>query len=232
MSSPALPARTVTFYAQPEDRPVPFWRRSAALTAIVGLHAFALLVAFGMATTPELARPLQALTVRMLESTPKPAPEPPVPPKVEPPRPAQPRRASVAPPPVMTAAVATAAPPAFTVAPQPEPRPVESPPAPPAPPAPVALIAARFDADYLQNPKPAYPAMSRRQGEEGKVVLRVRVSAQGASLGVEIKQSSGHARLDEAARAAVEKWRFVPARQGSEAVESSVLVPLTFTLDN
>lgn len=74
--------------------------------------------------------------------------------------------------------------------------------------------------------------MSRRQGEEGKVVLRVRVSAQGAALTVEIKQSSGFSRLDEAARTAVEKWRFVPARQGSDAVESSVLVPLNFTLDN
>jgi protein TonB len=74
--------------------------------------------------------------------------------------------------------------------------------------------------------------MSRRLGEEGKVVLRVRVSAQGASLAVEIKQSSGHARLDEAARSAVERWRFVAARQGTEAVEATVLVPLNFTLDN
>lgn len=130
----------------------------------------------------------------------------------------------------MTAAATTAASaPSFTVAPQPEPRPVESRPAPPAP---AAIVAARFDADYLQNPKPIYPAMSRRQGEEGKVVLRVRVSSQGASLSVEIKLSSGYARLDEAARAAVEKWRFVPARLGNETVESSVLVPLNFTLDS
>ncbi|MBI4740076.1 MAG: energy transducer TonB [Betaproteobacteria bacterium] len=73
--------------------------------------------------------------------------------------------------------------------------------------------------------------MSRRLGEEGKVILRVRVGAQGASLAVDIRQSSGHPRLDEAARAAVEKWRFVPARQGGEAVEATVLVPLHFTLD-
>ncbi len=116
----------------------------------------------------------------------------------------------------------------FVVAPQPETRPIERVEAAPAP---APVIAARFDADYLQNPKPVYPALSRRLGEEGKVVLRVRVSAQGASLHVEIKQSSGYFRLDEAARAAVEKWRFVPARQGSEAVEASVLVPLHFTLD-
>jgi protein TonB len=48
---------------------------------------------------------------------------------------------------------------------------------------------------------------------------------------VEIKQSSGFSRLDEAARAAVERWRFIPARQGSETVDSSVLVPLQFALE-
>lgn len=218
------PEPGVSFYALPADEPLPFWRRSAALSSVIGLHALALLVAFGVAANPELAQPLQTMTMRMLEIAP-------TPPKLEPPKPppAAPRKAPVAPPPIMTAAPAAVAAPSFVVAAQPEPRPVELRPAPPAPP---AITAARFDADYLQNPKPVYPAMSRRQGEEGKVVLRVRVSAQGTSLSVEIKQSSGYTRLDEAARAAVEKWRFVPARQGADAVDSSVLVPLNFTLDN
>lgn len=93
-------------------------------------------------------------------------------------------------------------------------------------------IAVRFDAAYLHNPKPVYPVASRRLGEEGRVVLRVRVSAHGQPMEVDIKQSSGFPRLDEAARAAVERWRFVPARQGTEAVEASVLVPLHFSLDS
>jgi protein TonB len=211
----------MAYYALPADGRLPLWRRSAALITAVGLHVFALLLIVGVATQPELAQPLQALTVRMLEL----APTPPrvEPPKAKPPTPASPRKAPVAPPPIMTAAPAAAA------APQPEPRPVEIHIAPPAPP---PIVAARFDADYLQNPKPVYPSMSRRHGEEGKVVLRVRVGVQGTSLTVEIKQSSGHPRLDEAARVAVEQWRFVPARQGSEAVESTVLVPLHFSLDN
>lgn len=224
MNSSGVREPLVTFYAPPAEQRRPFWRRSAALSCVVGLHALALLVAFGIASTPELALPLQALTVRMLDLAP-------TPPKVEPPKPlpsSPPRKAPLAPP-VMTAAPAATSAPVFAVAPQPAPRAVEAPPAPPAPP---AIVAARFDADYLQNPAPMYPAASRRRGEEGKVVLRVRVSAQGTSLAVEIKQSSGFARLDEAARAAVEKWRFVPARQGSEAVEATVLVPLNFTLDN
>lgn len=228
MSSSVERDPAAAFYPLPATKRLPFWRRSAGLGSIVGLHAVALLVAFGMANNPELAKPLQTLTMRMLETTPpSPRVEPP-----KPPPPSPPRKAPLAPPPVMTAAATATAAPSFAVAPQPEPRPIEKPTAPPAPPAPPAIVAARFDADYLQNPKPVYPPMSRRQGEEGKVVLRVRVSAQGAALTVEIKQSSGFSRLDEAARTAVEKWRFVPARQGSDAVESSVLVPLNFTLDN
>ncbi|MER2625795.1 MAG: energy transducer TonB, partial [Accumulibacter sp.] len=114
---------------------------------------------------------------------------------------------------------------------------VDDQPAPAAAPAavaapPPALVGARFDADYLHNPKPVYPAASRRLGEEGRVLLRVRVSAQGLPLSVDIRQSSGSPRLDEAARAAVERWRFVPAKQGTEAVESTVVVPLQFTLDS
>ena len=64
------------------------------------------------------------------------------------------------------------------------------------------------------------------------MLLRVRVSAHGLPTEVEIKQSSGFPRLAEAARVAVERWRFVPARQGTEAVEASVLVPLHFSLDS
>jgi protein TonB len=51
-------------------------------------------------------------------------------------------------------------------------------------------------------------------------------------MSVEVKQSSGFIRLDDAARSAVERWRFVPAKQGGEAIEAWVLVPLHFTLDS
>ena len=91
-----------------------------------------------------------------------------------------------------------------------------------------ALTAARFDADYLHNPAPAYPAQSRRLKEEGTVLLLVRVSVEGTPLGVEIRNSSGFERLDEAGLQAVRQWRFVPAKRGSENVAASVLVPIQF----
>jgi protein TonB len=91
-----------------------------------------------------------------------------------------------------------------------------------------ALTAARFDADYLHNPAPAYPAQSRRLKEEGTVLLLVRVSVEGTPLSVEIRNSSGFERLDEAGLQAVRQWRFVPAKRGSENVAASVLVPIQF----
>lgn len=101
----------------------------------------------------------------------------------------------------------------------------------PAPPAPAAtLTQARFDADYLQNPAPAYPAMSRRLGEEGRVLLRVHVDASGRPIQIEVKTSSGSPRLDQSALDAVGRWKFIPARRGEEAIAAWVQVPIVFNL--
>lgn len=98
-----------------------------------------------------------------------------------------------------------------------------------APPAP-APTAPRFDAAYLDNPTPVYPPLSRRANEQGRVVLKVFVEASGAPSQVEVRTSSGFERLDKSAVAAVSRWKFVPARQGHDAVAASVLVPIVFSL--
>ncbi|MBQ7626510.1 MAG: energy transducer TonB [Rhodocyclaceae bacterium] len=92
------------------------------------------------------------------------------------------------------------------------------------------ITAAHYHADYLHNPPAAYPALSRRLGEEGTVRLRVRVGADGQALMVRLAESSGFARLDDSAREAVAHWRFVPARRGQEAIESEIIVPVIFSL--
>lgn len=89
---------------------------------------------------------------------------------------------------------------------------------------------AGFDADYLNNPAPVYPAAARRAGEQGRVLLLVKVSPQGQAEQVELRQGSGFSRLDEAAMTAVRQWRFVPARRGDEPIAASVIVPITFRL--
>jgi protein TonB len=93
------------------------------------------------------------------------------------------------------------------------------------------VVGAHFNAGYLNNPAPPYPPQSRRRGEEGKVILRVLVSKEGAALQVEVDTSSGSNRLDESALNTVRQWRFIPARRGGAAIDSWVRVPILFRLE-
>jgi periplasmic protein TonB len=97
--------------------------------------------------------------------------------------------------------------------------------------APAAIAPPRFDATYLQNPPPRYPLVARRRGEEGTVTLRVHVRRDGVPASVRLEKTSGSSVLDNAALEAVRAWRFAPARQGGEAVDAWVLVPIVFRLE-
>nr|WP_283773074.1 energy transducer TonB [Craterilacuibacter sp. RT1T] len=87
---------------------------------------------------------------------------------------------------------------------------------------------ADWRAGSLDNPAPVYPERARARGEEGRVVLRVEVGADGRVRDISILHSSGFPRLDRAARDAVERWRFTPARRGNRAVADRVDVPIRF----
>lgn len=89
----------------------------------------------------------------------------------------------------------------------------------------------RFDADYLDNPAPRYPPLSRRMREEGVVLVRVYVLPNGTPDVIELKKSSGSVRLDESALLAVKQWRFVPAVRAGEAIPAWVVVPVAFSLN-
>jgi len=91
---------------------------------------------------------------------------------------------------------------------------------------------ANFNANYGTNPKPKYPGIATSRGWEGTVRLLVKVSAEGDSEEVTVQHSSGHDVLDEAAIEAVERWNFIPAKQGDTPVSSSVVVPINFVLNN
>lgn len=134
-------------------------------------------------------------------------------------------RKPLEPAPVFSAAAEAPAP---YFAPPPAPEQI-APPAPVAPP--VVITPPNFNADYLRNPPPAYPYTARRQGLQGKVVMRVLVGTDGVPDQVQVRTSSGVAVLDEAALDAVRNWRFVPARQGAQPVAAWVLVPINFTLE-
>jgi protein TonB len=78
--------------------------------------------------------------------------------------------------------------------------------------------------------RPSYPSSARRLGIQGTTLLSVFVAADGRVGDVVIKQSAGHPDLDHAAAEAVRRWRFEPARRGSEAVAMWVLLPVEFRL--
>ncbi len=103
----------------------------------------------------------------------------------------------------------------------------------PSPPARIeeTLIEARADVASLNNPKPPYPLAARRQGLEGTALLSVHVREDGWCTEVRLKQSSGHASLDNAALTTVQRWRFVPARRGNTPVDSWVDQPIRFRLE-
>ena len=88
----------------------------------------------------------------------------------------------------------------------------------------------RAEPDYLRNPPPSYPRESRRNGEEGTVLLSVKISPEGEVRDLELKKSSSYARLDAAALEAVRSWKFKPARIAGLAIESLVEVPVRFRL--
>jgi len=244
-SRPMLMPTALPRYAAPTPG-----QRLGALTrllAVVAVHAALLgTIASHMDTVaPQVPTSIEVALIAPPAPVPMSPPRvetPPSPPKpVEPPRPVvkkvapkpkptprpKPEKAISEPQPETPAPVAEAAP-AVESAPV---APIKAPPG-PAVAAPQPVVEPRFDAAYLNNPRPVYPRLSRRLGEQGKVLLRVFVSADGRAEDVRLHQSSGHKRLDEAARDAVSHWRFVPAKRGDEAVAGWFIVPIEFKLED
>jgi protein TonB len=129
-----------------------------------------------------------------------------------------------APAPAAAAPVVAATPPAAAIT-------AATVPAPAAPPAPPRLELPSSDATYLNNPKPHYPVLSKRLGEQGKVVVRVLIGVDGTAQQAEIRTSSGYERLDQTALATVLKWRYVPGKRGGVPEAMWFNVPINFVLE-
>jgi periplasmic protein TonB len=92
------------------------------------------------------------------------------------------------------------------------------------------LVLPSAEATGLNNPAPAYPAMSRKLKEEGIVLLKILVTKEGRVAEIEIKSSSGFKRLDFVAVKAVKHWKFNPATQAGEAIDYWYELPIEFNL--
>lgn len=199
--------------------PVPLGRRGTAAAVVIALHvllAIALITGLAHRVLPQ---PDDGVPRVVVLPTPRPVPQPPVrPPAVDMPQP--------------TGLIDTVRPdiPAFVgpqtavddgwtrpfVAPVPEPVPT------PAAPSTMPRV--------LKSSEPPYPAVARRMGQEGSVLLRVRVDALGRPEAVEVARTSGYSVLDAAAMDAVRGWRFVPAQAEGRAISAWVTFTVTFRL--
>jgi protein TonB len=200
--------------------------RLPGIAVAVGMHALALIALLSYAPARQTLAELAPIMVSLVQ-----------PQKVEPPQELpkpkpvvkQPvKKPDPKPQPLLTVSEPTPTPSPIIAPPPPPPQPVEPIAVAPAPPAPV--IPPQFNADYLNNPAPQYPALSRRLGEEGRVILRVFVDERGLPARVELRTTSGHQRLDQIALETVKQWKFVAARRGDQAVSAWVLVPISFSL--
>ena len=91
---------------------------------------------------------------------------------------------------------------------------------------------ARLDAPPhpKRNIRPDYPKGARQRGEQGDVILEIRVNAEGTVDDVRVATSSGFAELDEAAIRAAKAAKFSPARSGHDPVASTARLKLQFKL--
>lgn len=205
----------------------PHERRWPGIVFVVLLHAAALwsLWQYEIIPTPqELASTLFVSFIA--PPAPKPDEPKPLPPK---PRPVEKPRD---PHPHLVAQTPAVAPTDYVAPPQPEPEPEPAPVAAPVSPtvaAPVSL-GSELSLACPQRTPPAYPPFSRRLGETGVVVLRVELDEQGRVAAAQVKTSSGHSRLDEAALAAVKTWRCTPATRNGQPVRAIALQPFNFIL--
>jgi len=193
-----------------------------------------------MAVLIEPEPPQVVTPPKAVEPPPKPVPQPVAKVSHQPPPAPAPAPLPVAKPtPEPAPEAPTAATTQVALAPITQPVAQSAPPAPPAPPAVVVAKAAAAapvelpssDADYLQNPKPAYPAISRKLREQGQVLVDVLIGADGNAQQAKVKASSGFDRLDAAALTTVQRWRYVPGKKGGVATAMWFSVPINFVLE-
>jgi protein TonB len=87
------------------------------------------------------------------------------------------------------------------------------------------------DASELNNPKPPYPAISKKLREQGLVLLKACIGANGSLDSLDLKQGSGFSRLDQVALQTVKQWKFIPAKKGGTPIPMCYELPVKFILE-
>jgi protein TonB len=208
------------------------WFAIGIALALEGIFLAALISMGVVSVTKTEKRELTVLDIRA--SRPEPA-APPAPSQPSEPKPTpqqQPKTEVVVPQPKIPVQTANTPIPVAVEAPTPQ---VSAPPSQnPAPAAPTSgsgpVNVANLNTNLLSGAPPSYPMGSRRKREQGTVVLRLVISEDGRVSDVSIHRSSGFSALDEAAVAAVRKWRWSPTIRDGQRVQITGLVQIPFVL--
>jgi periplasmic protein TonB len=211
-------------------------QRRAAVMAITLAHLAAVYALMQVGAVRDAVREAAPMFVDWI------APPPPPPKPAPPPPKAQPAVVPKPQPLPLIAAEPSPAPATFVVPPAPPPEPappVAAPPAPavvtaapPAPPPAPPQVIAASDVQFAELVRPEYPRLSIRNRETGTVLVRAYVGAEGGPpRGVSVEKSSGFARLDAAALAAMQRSRFRPHTKNGQPIEGWALVPFSFELE-
>ncbi len=86
------------------------------------------------------------------------------------------------------------------------------------------------DAEIQSQCTATYPAVSRKRGEEGSVMLAFTVSETGRVGDIQVVKSSGYKRLDTAAVKAIGNAKFTPAFKDGEPIRSELTQSFNFKL--
>ncbi len=197
------------------------------IAAVVALHVAGAWGLMQVSAVREAMRQAAPMFVNLIA--------PPAPPEIPVPPAPQPIQKKPPPPAQLIAAAPSPTPAAFVV---PAPLPVEAPApevqivaaaasAPPAA-APAPKMIPPSAVQYLEPPVLVYPRLSERNGERGRVMVRVFIDTFGMPQNVQASVSSGFPRLDEAAVSAVRKARFKPYTENGQPASGWAVVPANF----
>ncbi len=94
----------------------------------------------------------------------------------------------------------------------------------------MSLAAVDVKPRILRQVEPAYPADARRHRIEGRVVARLLVTADGGVHDISIVSAKPPRIFEQAVMAALEQWKFHPARYKGREVATWVMLPIRFDL--
>jgi protein TonB len=192
-------------YIEPADRS----RRFVGLSVVIVLHViliYALVNGLARKIVEVVKPPLMAKLIEDIKAPPPEKAPPPPPPKLAPPPPAY-----IPPPEVVVQLPQVQAP---TITATTDVKPTEVAPR-PAPIRSNAIIDAKSGCA-----KPEYPPAALRAEQAGVVALSFLIGTDGHVLESKVDRSSGFRILDEAARRALSRCKFVPATSGGQPVQA------------